>query len=63
MNTADRVRDYLRSVDLRRARATHCAELLGISDPTLRRYLRAEGANFFALLDDEKRRRALELLA
>lgn len=58
----EKVREYLKTADLSRARAWDCAASLAMSDTTLRRRLREERASYSALLLDEKRSRALGLL-
>lgn len=60
---ADQVREYLKTTDLARVRAWNCAAELRQSESTFRRRLREEGTGYSILLADEKRRRALDLLA
>lgn len=60
---AEKVREYLKAADLARARSWNCAAAAGLSEQTFRRRLREEGARYSTLLADEKRRRALDLLA
>lgn len=62
MTTTERVAAYLRTIELRRAQLWHCAETLAVSTSTLDRRLRAEGSTFRAMLAEERRRRALEVL-
>ncbi len=63
LNTTDKVREYLKTCDLRRARLDLVAEALCMSGQTLRRKLRKDGASFQVLLDDERKRRCAEYMA
>lgn len=63
MTTTQQAQAFLEAADLAEVKPAMLAEQLGISETTLRRKLREEGANFAKLLTDERKRRCAEALA
>jgi AraC family transcriptional regulator, mar-sox-rob regulon activator len=62
MTTTEKVQEYLRTCDLRRTRQETVAEALGLSNTTMRRRLRAEGVQYYELVEAERLRRCEQLL-
>lgn len=62
MTTTEKVQQYLRTCDLRLARAETAADALKISNTTMRRRLRAEGVQYYTLVEAERLRRCEQLL-
>jgi len=62
MTTTDRVREYLKTADMKRASRDNVASALCMTGGTMARKLRDEGMGFSTLIEDERRRRITELL-
>ena len=63
MTAAARVAEYLKSADLQQVNSGTVAKHLCMSDTTMRRRLRLEGISLSSLLEQERKRRTLELMA
>lgn len=62
MSTSERVKDHLRTCDLRRARVDSVARALGMSASTMCRRLREERTSYQVLLDEVRKQIALDKL-
>ena len=63
MTTTEKVIDYLRDIDLARARSDDAGRAIGMGRFNMARALEAEGTTYGRLLDCERRRRCEILLA
>jgi AraC-like DNA-binding protein len=62
MTTTEQIQSHLRTCDLQRTRAETTAAALKISNTTMRRRLRAEGVQYYDLVEAERLRRCEQLL-